>query len=88
MVTPNDHILVYVLYYLLGIVISITIAVNWFFTGFPVHLTKALTLYRLNGKFSSWADWHSWVQQKSPTLGELVGCPICLGFGFRFWCQR
>lgn len=74
------QIWLYIFFYVLGILISISIIVFWFFTGLPLHLTRIVTLNRVNNKFTDWADWLNWVRMKSPLLAELFGCPICFGF--------
>jgi hypothetical protein len=67
-------------FYLLGYLVSTTLIVAWFFTSFPLHLTRLVTFGQLEHSTATWGDWLTWVRSHSATAAELLGCPICLGF--------
>lgn len=67
-------------FYVLGSLISICVMLFWFFTGLPLHLTKILLPKRIRCQLTDWATWIEWVKGRSSLIGELFGCPICLGF--------
>jgi hypothetical protein len=68
------------LFYALGCLISITFIVAWFFTSFPLHLTKLISFGKTKGAFNNWAEWLNWIRSKSEIVAELFGCPVCFGF--------
>ena len=69
-----------ILYYILGALITSSFLVIWFGTTIAVHLSK---FFRVLGKDSdvfTWEEWSDHMLLKYPIFGELVSCPLCLGF--------
>lgn len=66
--------------YIIGCLVSTTLVIAWFFTSFPLHFTRVITLGKAAGSFTNWGEWLDWVRAKSDLFAELFGCPICFGF--------
>jgi hypothetical protein len=76
-----DNLESILVFYILGVLISTTLVISWFFTSLPLHLTKIIAFGKIETACNNWAEWLGWVKSKSTLLAELLGCPIC----FSFW---
>ncbi len=69
-----------VLLYILGFLISTTLAMAWFFTSFPMHIPFVAGWRKSRVQDKDLGEWLSSLRARSALLAELLGCPICFGF--------
>ena len=69
-----------VLFYILGSLITSSIIVIWFGTTIAVHLSKFLRILDKDSDVFTWEEWSDYMLVKHPFFGELLSCPLCIGF--------
>ena len=69
-----------IILYILGALINCWFICTWFFTSLPLHLFKPFI--KKDAEVYSWEEWNAWLIFKNAFFGELLGCPLCLGFWF------
>ena len=68
----------YLLHYLYGVGITSGFLVIWFETTIVVHISKLLKISK--DDIFTFDDWSDDLLVRSPFFGELLSCPLCLGF--------
>lgn len=85
----TDFIFVYVL----GVFAAASLAMAWFYSALPMHLTAALKYlgwHKHDNEFwdsmITWQQWADTINIWHPNLlTELLTCRICLSFHISFW---
>ena len=68
------------LIYALGALIVSGMTTLWFFSNLPIHIFKILRLIKTDDEVYTWDEWQMWTCARSSFFGELLSCPLCLGF--------
>lgn len=69
-----------ILFYFLGALITSSVIVTWFGTTLAVHISKKLRLLNSDLDIYTWEEWSDYMLIRYPFFGELLSCPLCLGF--------
>jgi hypothetical protein len=73
---PQDLLIAYVL----GALLTSGALTLWFFSNLPIHLLKTLRVISEEDEVYTWDDLQIVLSTKSSFWGELLSCPLCLGF--------
>ena len=67
-------------FYFLGCLITCSLMTTWFNTLIGVHFFELFGLIKKSDEVFTWEDFQLWLEEKSSFFGELLSCPLCLGF--------
>lgn len=79
--------------YILGFLASASLAMAWFYSALPIHLTNILRWFGWHAdddefwaQMWTWQQWADTINIWHPNLlSELLTCRICLSFHISFW---
>ena len=66
--------------YFLGAALTSGLMTLWFFSNLPIHLFKLMRVVKEEDDVYTWDDFQITISTKSSFWGELLSCPLCLGF--------
>lgn len=79
--------------YILGFLATASLAMAWFYSALPIHLTNVLRWFGWHAdddefwaQMWTWQQWADTINIWHPNLlSELLTCRICLSFHISFW---
>lgn len=79
--------------YILGFLATTSLAMAWFYSALPIHLTNVLRWFGWHAdddefwaQMWTWQQWADTINIWHPNLlSELLTCRICLSFHISFW---
>jgi hypothetical protein len=79
--------------YILGFLATASLAMAWFYSALPIHLTNILRWFGWHAdddefwaQMWTWQQWADTINIWHPNLlSELLTCRICLSFHISFW---
>lgn len=79
--------------YILGFLATASLAMAWFYSALPIHLTNVLRWFGWHAdddefwaQMWTWQQWADIINIWHPNLlSELLTCRICLSFHISFW---
>ena len=71
-----------IIFYFLGALITSSLIVTWFGTTLAVHMSKTIRILDKDSDIFTWEEWSDYMLERHPFFGDLLSCPLCLGFWF------